>query len=310
MGVCLPKAGQGDKNASAEPGSPKSGDKPAFEAEPGSPKSKGMGGEAPLDITSPAPPDQVGHGAHPGGPAHPVQRKRSLQMEPQDMAKLLTQFQPGSPMSPKRSPAASPTAAGPALLPPPSRDTMGKRCLVIDLDETLVHTERQPSGFPGGKYDFKISVRVGASTFPMYVSKRPGCDDFLRRASENYELIIFTASVEAYCSAVMEKIDPHGYVSHCLDRRHCTFYQNEIYVKDLSRLGRVLRDCILLDNNADCYLFQPENAIPINSWYDDKTDTDLEDVLGILEVITQNKKSAVATLEEIDDKLGWGRKNF
>jgi len=231
-------------------------------------------------------------------------------MEPADMAKLLTQFQPGSPMSPKRSPASSPTAAGPALLPPPTRDVMGKRCLVIDLDETLVHTERQPSGFPGGRYDFKISVRVGASTFPMYVAKRPGCDEFLRRASEQYELIIFTASVEAYCSAVMEKIDPTGYVSHCLNRVHCTFYQSEIYVKDLSRLGRVLQDTILLDNNADCYLFQPENAIPINSWYDDKTDTDLEDVLGILDVITQNKKSAVATLEEIDSKLGWGRKNF
>ena len=90
----------------------------------------------------------------------------------------------------------------------------------------------------------------------------------------------------------MDIIDPNGYVSHSLNRTHCTFYQNEIYVKvplverpvhkrrpcdaralcqDLSRLGRVLRDTILLDNNADCYLFQPENAIPINSWYDDPT---------------------------------------
>lgn len=141
----------------------------------------------------------------------------------------------------------------------------------------------------------------------MYVAKRPGCDNFLKQASENYELIIFTASVEAvresllrrleshmlarwqYCSAVMEKIDPLGYVSHSLNRTHCTFYQNEIYVKvrpfrlssasvnhvmrpqDLSRLGRALKDTILLDNNADCYLFQPDNAIPINSWYDDRS---------------------------------------
>ena len=97
----------------------------------------------------------------------------------------------------------------------------------------------------------------------------------------------------------MEKIDPEGLVSACLHRTHCTFYQNELYVKvklcanpsplqpslvtmcslfdrrcvsqDLSRLGRDLPNTILLDNNADCYLFQPQNAIPINSWYDDKT---------------------------------------
>lgn len=142
----------------------------------------------------------------------------------------------------------------------------------------------------------------------MYVAKRPGCDNFLKQASENYELIIFTASVEAYCSAVMEKIDPHGYVSHSLNRTHCTFYQNEIYVKDLSRLGRALKDTILLDNNADCYLFQPDNAIPINSWYDDRSDTDLDDVLGILDLIAKQKKTAVATLQEIDEKLGWQRR--
>jgi len=247
----------------------------------------------------------------PQAPAPPVKRKNSLQIDPADMSQLLTQMSPGTPMSPggrRDSPQLSPSPAGSALLPAPTPDMMGKRCLVIDLDETLVHTERQPSGFAGGKYDFKISVKVGATTFPMYVAKRPFCDEFLRRASQQYELIIFTASVEAYCSAVMEKIDPHGYVAHCLDRTHCTFYQQEIYVKDLSRLGRVLRDTILLDNNADCYLFQPDNAIPINSWYDDGKDTDLQDVLGILELIAGQKKSAVATLAEIDQKLGWCRK--
>jgi len=201
----------------------------------------------------------------------------------------------------------SPGGSGAALLPPPSLENSGKRCLVIDLDETLVHTERQPSGFTGGRYDFKISVKFGASTFQMYVAKRPGCDHFLRKAAENFELVIFTASVEPYCTAVMERIDPDGIVSACLHRTHCTFYQNELYVKDLSRLGRDLPNCILLDNNADCYLFQPQNAIPINSWYDDKTDTDLDNVLGILDVIATSRQKAVKTLAEIDDKLGWNR---
>jgi len=242
-------------------------------------------------------------------PAPPVLRKRSLQMDPADMSRLLTQVAPGSPMSPKRSPEPVHRATGgSALLPELAVENRGKRCLAIDLDETLVHTERAASGFAEGKYDFKIFVKVGASTFPMYVKKRPGCDEFLRKASEQYELVIFTASVEPYCSAVMEQIDPHGFVSHALNRTHCTFYQNEIYVKDLSRLGRKLNDTILLDNNADCYLFQPDNAIPINSWYDDTSDNDLADVLDILELIASQPKSAISTLAEIDDKLGWARR--
>merc|ERR1712070_516969 len=136
---------------------------------------------------------------------------------------MLTQYKAGSPTSPKRAAVASP--GGVALLPPPSRGAAGKRCLVIDLDETLVHTERQPSGFPGGRYDFKISVTIGSSTYSMYVAKRPGCDAFLRRAAENYELVIFTASMEPYCKAVMDRIDSHHTVSHCLHRTHCTFWQ-------------------------------------------------------------------------------------
>lgn len=295
MGTCLAKRDTPEMMPSDSPSDPRnpteSHEIPEAEgAAPGSPKSPGSP-KAPSNLNAPRPP--------------PIGRRRSMQMDQADMSKMLTQFSAASPMSPKRSPVASP--GGSALLPPPSRGAMGKRCLVIDLDETLVHTERQPSGFPGGRYDFKISVTIGAATYNMYVAKRPGCDAFLRRAAENYELVIFTASMEPYCKAVMDKIDPGHTVAHSLHRTHCTFWHEEIYVKDLSRLGRDLKNCILLDNNPDCYLFQPENAIPINSWYDDPSDMDLEHVLGILDAIAKSQKSAVATLADIDKNLGWGR---
>lgn len=314
--MCLPKSGAHDKKPAVD--DPVASSSTVPDQEPGSPKHRlpprgGLDDDdgGGLSLNSPAPPDSApGHRGGWQAPTPPMRRKKSLQVAPEDMSHILTQVMPGSPKSGGRSPLSSPelSPVGAALLPPPKADVLGKRCLAIDLDETLVHTERQPSGFSGGRYDFKINVKVGSSSFPMYVAKRPGCDEFLQKAAEHYELIVFTASVEAYCSAVMERIDPHGYVAHALDRRHCTFYQGEIYVKDLARLGRSLRDTILLDNNADCYLFQPENAIPINSWYDDPEDTDLLDVLGILDVIAQQKRSAVATLAEIDSKLGWQRK--
>ena len=48
------------------------------------------------------------------------------------------------------------------------------------------------------------------------------------------------------------------------------------YVKDLRKLGRKLKNCIIVDNSPDSYLFQPENAIPITSWFDDNNDTQVK----------------------------------
>lgn len=49
------------------------------------------------------------------------------------------------------------------------------------------------------------------------------------------------------------------------------------------RLGRNIRDVILLDNSPISYLFQPENGMPIKNWYDDKSDTELSCYIPILE---------------------------
>jgi hypothetical protein len=50
-----------------------------------------------------------------------------------------------------------------------------------------------------------------------------------------------------------------------------------MYVKDLSELGRDMKDVIIVDNSPTAYFFQPENALPIVSWYDDKDDRLLYD---------------------------------
>lgn len=65
-------------------------------------------------------------------------------------------------------------------------------------------------------------------------------------------------------------------------REHCTFYNN-IHVKDLTRLGRSMKDVVIVDNSPAAYLFQPENALPIVSWYDDPNDGELLRLAQILE---------------------------
>lgn len=51
----------------------------------------------------------------------------------------------------------------------------------------------------------------------------------------------------------------------------------------MARLGRHLEDVIIIDNSPNSYLFQPENSLPSISWYDDKHDRELMDMIPILE---------------------------
>ena len=41
-------------------------------------------------------------------------------------------------------------------------------------------------------------------------------------------------------------------------------------------MGRDLDRTIIIDNSPASYLFQPQNAIPCSSWFDDKNDTLLQ----------------------------------
>ena len=72
---------------------------------------------------------------------------------------------------------------------------------------------------------------------------------------------------------------------HKLYRQHCS-YINRLFIKDLSKLGRPLKDCIIVDNNPDCYTFDVKNAIPIESWFEDESDRELENLAPILEYLT------------------------
>lgn len=93
---------------------------------------------------------------------------------------------------------------------------------------------------------------------------------------------MFTASLSKYAEPLYSKLDQARVTSTLLYREHCTFY-NGIFVKDMAKLGRPLSDIIIIDNSPSSYLFQPENALPSISWYDDKSDRELNDFVPILE---------------------------
>lgn len=99
-----------------------------------------------------------------------------------------------------------------------------------------------------------MPVEIDDKKFKVYVLVRPNAEKFLKIMQIYYEVIIYTASLSKYADPLMDILDSEKSVSARLFREHCTFYQG-MYVKDLSELGRDLRDVIIVDNSPTAYLF-------------------------------------------------------
>jgi len=153
----------------------------------------------------------------------------------------------------------------------------GKKTLVLDLDETLVHSQFNAVKNP----DYVIPVDIDGRYCNIYVLKRPGAEYFLQQMSQYYEVVIFTASLSKYADPLMDQMDPYGYTVNRLFREHCT-YRNGVFVKDMSQIGRHMKDSIIIDNSPTSYSMQPECALPILSWYDDPRDKALYDLIPLL----------------------------
>ncbi|KAL1923084.1 uncharacterized protein VTP21DRAFT_9460 [Calcarisporiella thermophila] len=164
------------------------------------------------------------------------------------------------------------------LLRQPDPMDQERKCLVLDLDETLVH-----SSFKAVQQaDFIVPVEIENQIHNVYVIKRPGVDEFMKRMGELYEIVVFTASLAKYADPVLDLLDVHKVVRHRLFRESC-FQHKGNYVKDLSQLGRDLRNVVIIDNSPVSYLFHPANAVPVSSWFSDPHDTELTDMVAFLE---------------------------
>jgi len=186
-------------------------------------------------------------------------------------------------------------------LPNHTPETLGKKCLVLDLDETLVHSSFKPIPNP----DFIIPVEIEDQVHKVYVVKRPGVDRFLEQLGPLFEVVVFTASLSKYADPVLNLLDKHSVVRTRLFREHCVNYKGN-YVKDLNKLGRDIKHTIIIDNSPSSYLFHPENAVAITSWFDEENDTELLDLIPVLEVLTRvdNVRAALERVRKKDGKWG------
>nr|CAD2130173.1 unnamed protein product [Meloidogyne enterolobii] len=183
--------------------------------------------------------------------------------------------------SPITSRVQWPLAAAPLLSSPTHRDR-NKKCLILDLDETLVHSSFKPVK----NADFVIPIEIDNVVHQVYVLKRPHTDHFLERVGALFECVLFTASLAKYADPVADLLDRRQVFRFRLFREACVFFEGN-YVKDLEKLGRDLRKVVIIDNSPASYAFHPNNSLPIRTWFDDPDDTELLDLLPILEELAR-----------------------
>ena len=160
-----------------------------------------------------------------------------------------------------------------------------QKTLVLDLDETLIHSLAKGGRMSSGHMvEVKLSTPMTTALTPggppttlgpqhpilYYVHKRPHCDEFLRKVCKWYKLVAFTASVQEYADPVIDWLEQERkYFQGRYYRQHCTF-RNGAYIKDLSSVEPDLSKVMILDNSPMSYIFH-EGILPFFKLFSYKT---------------------------------------
>jgi RNA polymerase II subunit A small phosphatase-like protein len=85
----------------------------------------------------------------------------------------------------------------------PTQERGRKKTLILDLDETLIHTffEKRTDS------DIQLDIEIEGEVYRIYIFLRPGVVSFLSRMSKIYEVIIFTASMSTYAEPIIEYLE-------------------------------------------------------------------------------------------------------
>ncbi|CAL5412447.1 unnamed protein product [Camellia sinensis] len=158
---------------------------------------------------------------------------------------------------------------------------MKSTTLVLDLDETLVHSTLEHCE----DADFSFPVFFNMKEHTVYVKQRPYLQMFLERVAEMFEIVVFTASQSIYAEQLLDILDPdRKLISRRAYRESCIFSDGS-YTKDLTVLGVDLAKIVIIDNSPQVFRLQVNNGIPIKSWFDDPSDCALISLLPFLETL-------------------------
>ena len=127
-----------------------------------------------------------------------------------------------------------------------------KKTLILDLDETLVHSLFKPEQVNNNiiNPDIYLKIFFNNKYQEIFVYKRPFLDIFLKEMNKLYNIYVFTASIELYAKPLLDKLDKNNLIKKKFYRESCIFSEGK-FIKNLNSLNLNLKlnDVIIIDNN-------------------------------------------------------------
>lgn len=186
-------------------------------------------------------------------------------------------------------------------LPPMLPQDCGKMTVVLDMDETLIHSiflKDIADQIPGNtkkrnksihtldepmiiwrlkqEADMILDVYGGVAVF-----LRPGVHRFLYKLSEICEVVLWTAGQKEYAEEVLHYLDPDGEfipIHNRLYRNDTIEGRDKERLKDLRLLGRDMKRTMLIDNSLDAVRAAPNNTLLVEDFFGDPCDEQLESI--------------------------------
>ncbi len=167
-----------------------------------------------------------------------------------------------------------------------------KPLIILDIDETLIHTESVPLEYEKHyDYDFKFKG-LGKSFY--YTKKRPFLDQFLNYVFESFDVAIWTAAGEDYALEILKGINiDKSKLKFFYTQENCTIklsydYSDYYGVKNLNKLkkkGYNLDKVLIVDDKSETAVNNYGNLIQVKPFTDDLDDTELLKLISYLETI-------------------------
>jgi len=186
-------------------------------------------------------------------------------------------------------------------LPPMLPRDYGKMTVVLDMDETLIHSvflkdimnQIHGNTKKGNKSvhtvdepmiiwrlkqeaDIIIDIYGGVAVF-----LRPGVHRFLLKLSEMCEVVLWTAAQREYAEEVLNYLDPDGEfipIRNRLYRSDTIEGHDQERLKDLRLLGRDMKRTVLIDNSLVAVRAAPNNTLLVEDFFGDPCDEQLESI--------------------------------
>jgi Dullard-like phosphatase family protein len=184
------------------------------------------------------------------------------------------------------------------FLPELQNSEKHKKTLILDLDETLIHADFDNNFFD---HDALVSFEYNDNEVTVPIFIRPGLFEFLEAISKKFEIFIFTASLKEYADSILNFLDPENkYFKNRFYRNNCICVKNKVFIKDLRIFAnRKPENIVIVDNSLYSFTNQISNGVLINSFYNDKEDKELLNVLNYLLNYLQN----ISDVRSINDKV-------